>query len=274
MLKILYNSSSDSPIKGKIVIRDSYLSVTAKNKQDPTYGTDSVEAMRSYNSYVFSRERGSKVKNFRTITGSDYKFLDMNRLGVAIKMDYTDMIQLYSEADILQVDTGIICGTERDIIIRVFEGMKDSFEVDADMEVEVGTFDSKTLPQGSHPRMTLWDSYGLTINGLDFAADRKDIILTGDSSVPLVPDENGVLTLTIQKYKGAFGEKLTRPIDNEEVLLDSSCGLLETRRVALVNGKATVRLFTFGYTGPFKLKLGRKWYEVWNDYSFIMGKAK
>lgn len=273
MLKILYNAASNAEVTGKITLRDSFLSISAKNSEDGLVGQDSVEAMRSYNSYIFVRAPGSKVKNFRTITGSDYKFLDMNRLGVAIKMDYTDMIQLYSKGDVIQVDTGMVCGTERDIIIRVFEGMKGSFEVDADMDYEVGEFNSKTLPQETHPRMTLWDSYSVTINGVEYHADRKGNILQGDSSVPLVPNKNGELILEVEKHKGAFGENLTRPIDNEEIFLESSCGLLETRRVRLVNGKASVRLLTFGYTGPFKLKLGRKWYEVWNDYSFIVGQG-
>ena len=161
MLKILYNAASNAEVTGKITLRGSFLSISAKNTEDGLVGQDSVEAMRSYNSYIFVRAPGSKVKNFRTITGSDYKFLDMNRLGVAIKMDYTDMIQLYSKGDVIQVDTGMVCGTERDIIIRVFEGMKGSFEVDADMDYEVGEFNSKTLPQETHPRMTLWDSYSV-----------------------------------------------------------------------------------------------------------------
>ena len=93
MLKILYNAASNAEVTGKITLRGSFLSISAKNSEDGLVGQDSVEAMRSYNSYIFVRAPGSKVKNFRTITGSDYKFLDMNRLGVAIKMDYTDMIQ-------------------------------------------------------------------------------------------------------------------------------------------------------------------------------------
>ena len=53
--------------------------------------------------------------------------------------------------------------------------------------------------------------------------------------------------------------------------MDCSVGCIDNRRVRLENGVGKFRLFTFGYTGPVKIKLGRKWYEVWNDYSLIIG---
>lgn len=272
MLKIYFNADSDAKTKGTIKLSGSFLSVTVEETDTGRCGTDIVEEMASYHSYVFCRKPNSKVKNFRTIHRSDFKFLCMNRLGVAIRMDYTDMIQLYTEADILQVDTGIISGDERDLIIRVFEGQKENFTIEADTEYELGTFSSESLPLLQHPRMSLWDSYELSCNGAAFHADRKGNVKSGDPSVAVVlPKKKDYLEFTIQKYKGAFDEPLTRDIDNEEVFVESSCGLVNTRRVRLVNGTGSFRLYPFGHTGECKLKLGRKWYEVWNEYNLRIG---
>lgn len=271
MLKILYNEAGNTPTTGTITVSGSFVSVSAS---DGMYqGTDCIESMSSYNSYIFARTPHSKVKNFRTVSHSDYKFLNMNRLGVAIKMDYTDMTKLFSESDVIQIDTGIINGTERDIVIRIFDGKKGSFKIDADMEYEEGTFNCLELPTQSHPRTELWDSYEIAINGMKYQADRKGRILKGDSEKPIVPTGE-YIDILIQKCKGNFHGYLSRDIDCEDVLLESTCGLLNARRIRLKNGAGEVRLYPFGYEGAFKLKLGRKWYEVWNEYNLVMGKSE
>jgi hypothetical protein len=61
-------------------------------------------------------------------------------------------------------------------------------------------------------------------------------------------------------------------MDDEEVFVESSAGLVNNRRVRLVNGTGSFRLYPFGYEGPVKIKLGRKWYEVWNDYLVFVGR--
>nr|DAE40609.1 MAG TPA: hypothetical protein [Caudoviricetes sp.] len=269
MLKILYNEASESNITGTISISGIFLSIEAES--GGYSGGDCIESMNSYNSYVFSLSPNSLVKNFRTISESDYKFLDMNRLGVSIKMDYSDMTQLFSGSGIIQVDTGIMNGTERDIVIRVFKGKKGSFTIDADMDYEEDTFNSEDLPTQTHPRVDLWDSYEVTIDGRKFQADRKGRIISGDSEIPIVPNGD-YITIDIQKCKGQFKGYLSRDVDCEDVLIDSTCGLLNARRISLKNGAGSIRLYPFGYTGPFKLKLGRKWYEVWNEYNLILGK--
>ena len=45
-------------------------------------------------------------------------------------------------------------------------------------------------------------------------------------------------------------------------------------RVRLGHGVARVRFYPLGYTGEIKIKLGRKWYEVWNEYNLILGASK
>ncbi|WP_302389525.1 hypothetical protein [Phascolarctobacterium faecium] len=272
MIKLLFNEDSDATVVGKIVLNGTFFSAEV---HDPTFGysgSDVIEELGAYHSYVFCRKPNSKVKSFRTIHRSDYKFLSMNRIGTAIRMDYTDMIQLYTEADVLQIDTGIISGGERDLIIRIFEGRAENFEIEMDGAYEVGSFSSESLPMLQHPRMMLWDSYSLSCGEVTFQADRKGMILLGDPSVPLIlPKRKDYFEFTIEKYKGSFETPLTRDIDNEEVFVDSSCGLVNSRRVRLVNGKGTFRLYPFSHTGECKIKLGRKWYEVWNEYNLRIG---
>ena len=271
MLKILFNEISNSTTKATIQLAGTFLSIDASCSYGDLKGFDTIESLQSYNSYIFARCPNSKVKNFRTISHSDYKFLNMNRLGTSIKMDYTDMIQLYSEADILQIDTGIITPAERDIIIRVFEGKKENFIIDADMPYEIGTFDSSKLPTQNHPRVELWDSYAIKIGEKEYQANKAGFIKAGDFATPISVKDKEYIDIEIQKYKGNFVSPLDRDIDNEDVLLESTVGLLNARRIKLVKGKASVRLYPFGYRGAFKLKLGRKWYEVWNEYSLILG---
>lgn len=272
MIKILFNADSDSTLKGTIQLSGTFLSMTVEEPSSGRSGSDIVEELASYHSYIFCRKPNSAVKNFRTVHRSDFKFLCMNRLGVAIRMDYTDMVQLYTEKGLIQVDTGIISGEERDMIIRVFEGTAENFTIEADGEYETGTFSSESLPMLQHPRMSLWDSYSLSCGTMEFQADRKGNVISGDPSVPLVlPKKKDYLEFTIQKYKGAFEAPLTREIDNEEVFVESSCGLVNTRRVRLVNGTGSFRLYPFGHTGECKVKLGRKWYEVWNEYNLRIG---
>ena len=95
---------------------------------------------------------------------------------------------------------------------------------------------------------------------------------SGDFTIPiaLVKDKDSV-EFEIIKYSGNFeGEELTRDIDDDDVTIDSSCGVINNRRVQLENGRGNFRLYPMGHTGIFKLKLGRKWYEVWNEYNLIL----
>lgn len=273
MLKIFCNEKSDSKNKIHITLKGNYCQAEVTDLHNGLHGIDVIENIMPYNSYSLVDNVG-KVKIYRKISHSDFKWLDLNRLGVSIRMDFAQLIQLYSTRDIIQLDSGMYEGDERDVVIRIFEGSKEMLTVDADQEYELLSFNSDDLVLGDHPRMTLWDSYALSACGMEYKANRKSFLLEGDFS-KLLSRESGkdYIEFTIQKYKGDFssGEKLTRDIDDEEVLVDCSVGCIDNRRVRLENGVGKFRLFTFGYTGPVKIKLGRKWYEVWNDYSLIIG---
>lgn len=283
MLHILFNEKSDSNNYIDLSINKLCIiafvranNVKLINDPDrPVTGKDIIEEIRPYNSYIMVDNFGGKVKNYRKMNQSMYRFLDMNRLGVAIRMDFFDMYNMFATHDILQIDTGMITKDckERDIIIRIFEGTKENFHISSDLDYDIGTFNSNDLVNGPHPRRSLWDYYGLRILPKDivYKSDDKGRIADGNPRpiilVSNLSDDTKYLEFEIIKYKGRFEKELTRDIDNEEVFIESTSGLVNTRRVKLVNGKGKFRLYPLGYSGEFKIKLGRKWYEVWNEYS-------
>lgn len=271
MLKIYFNEKSDADIKLKLTVKELCVSAEVVSIDPAGYGRDIIETLRPYNSYTLVDSPG-KVKNYRRISNSDFKFLDLNRLGVSVKLDFAKLLQLYANRDILQLDTGMIGGDERDIIIRVFGGSRENTEIDADEEYEVLTFNSDDLVVGDHPRQHLWDSYAIEVAGRTLMANRKGQPMSGDFMQPLaLPEGQDFLEFKIVKYKGDFeGDVLTRDIDDEEVVVESTCGVLDNRRVPLENGEGSFKLYPLHYTGPFKLKLGRKWYEVWNEYNLVL----
>ena len=272
MIKILYNVSSKSEIKLGLTIKGNQLSITADDPGFETKGVDVIDAMEPYTSYAFVTLKNAVTKiNYKT-NHTDYKFLNLCRIGTAMKMDYALMIDLYSQMTVGQVDTGMVTEKDADIVIRLFRGKPENITIDCDRNYEFLPFDTKEQIPFHHPRMTLWDSYSLTANGKEVKANFRGREIDGPFDAPIVPTD-GKVSVTITKYKGDFssGEKLTRDIDNEEVFVEASAGLVDNRRVRLKNGVGTFNLYTFGYTGPIRIKLGRKWYNPWNDYALTLG---
>ena len=201
---------------------------------------------------------------------STCQWVNLNRLGVAVKEDFGRLLFLYDYSIIAQLDTGLIAEDNTDMVLNVVACSLQSIEIETDMEY-------KTKPKselaGKYPRRNLWDNYSLSINHQEYKADNWGNMLQGNSICPLVCEESKeYIDFTITKYKGFFtGEKLLRDIDNEEVFIESSAGLCIPTRVRLKNGVGTFRIYPFGYKGFVKVKLGHKWYKVWNDYSFNFG---
>lgn len=278
MLKIYFNEQPYENRKLKLLIRGDFCQaeVTSGEGEEPAFsGVDCIEEMMPYNSYALTMRSGI-VKNFRRSARSDYRWLNLNRLGVSTKMDFGDITSLYGFGTCVQIDTGVMNAETRDIIVRVFFAGKEGLTIEADQEYELAPFNPKDLVLGSHPRFTLWDSYSLSAAGREWMSDRYGYTVDGDFTTPLIlPAEQDYFDFVITKYKSNFTgkEKLARDIDDEEVLVESSAGLVNNRRVRLQNGTGSFRLYPFGHEGLVKIKLGRKWYEVWNEYLLTIGGA-
>lgn len=282
MLHIFFNEKSDTNNYIDLNINKHCISAFCRlydndGQSEILSGKDIIETVRSYSTYILVDANAGKVKNYRKINKSDYRFLDINRLGVSVRMEFFSLYSLFASHDILQIDTGMISedSTERDIIIRIFEGNKNSFHITSDLEYDIGIFNSDDLPTAVHPRHYLWDQIGLKIVGNDTiykSNDRGGIEADDDTERPIIinadtNDDKKYIEFEVVKFNGTFDKELTRVIDNEEIFIETTSGLVNTRRVKLVNGRGTFRLYPLGYTGEFKIKLGRKWYEVWNEYS-------
>lgn len=273
MLKIYYNEKSDARNTiTNLTIKGNYVKAEITDANGFVQGQDVISELESYNSYSLIRNPGIKVKIYREMITSNYRWVDLNRYCSSTKCDFADFIHFYSQGNIIQVDTGMISEDTKDIIVRLFVCVQDKINIDTDMEYTLEPFNSDDLVIDAHPRTYLWDSYSLTANGNEFKADRNGFIVSGDFDIPVHCEEGkDYIDFTITKYKGQFKSTLIRDIDDDEVYIDASAGLPDTRRVKLVNGIGHFRLLTFGYTGPIKLKLGRKWYVPWNDYLLTIG---
>src|SRR5574344_308193 len=122
MIKLLFNTKATSVNHLSMDIKDLCVKVTIdKNgKTDVAQtGSDTITELLPYNSYALVVVSG-KVKVYRKIEKSDVKFLNLNRLGVSTKLDFANIVQLYGAYDVLQVDTGMLNGNDRDIVIRFF----------------------------------------------------------------------------------------------------------------------------------------------------------
>lgn len=164
MLKIYYNEESNADYIIHLTIRGDYCKAECSSNSESRKGTDVIETLHPYNSYVLTEGNGT-VKLFRRPMASDYRFLDLNRLGVSIKLDFAVLTQLYGNTTILDIDTGIMAEGQRDIVVRMFNGQKENLTIDTDQEYELLPFSTSDLILGDHPRMKLWDSYSLSAGG-------------------------------------------------------------------------------------------------------------
>lgn len=275
MYKIRYNNIPCDISCGGVVLHDNNLTVNLYFKQLNSYhdisGMITIQDIQPYHSYAIVIDIGGKSKNFRQTYYSDFKVLDLNRLGSSIKMDFGEIALLYSPLQVAQIDTGVWSGDTHDMVITMLHGAYNSITVPDDFVVE--SYDSTQDSKTKNIRTDLWDGYSITINGIEQYRDRHDkVFIDGDNHVDITNKE--YINVHIQKYHGEAKEKLNRECDNEEVFIDCSCGVVDTKRVKLHNGEGDFKIFPFGFTGEVALKLGRKFYDTWNDYTLIFQKSK
>ncbi|MDR0485751.1 MAG: hypothetical protein LBH29_03380 [Elusimicrobiota bacterium] len=167
------------------------------------------------------------------------------------------------------ITTGMIVPSQpqnTDIVIDIFNGCKENIKIKADQKCEIKDFDfTEANPQSRAP---FFDSYSLIINGKEYKAGSKGnfIDCSFDEAIPLQKQ----YVITLQKYKRKFEFPLNREIDDDEVTIESTAGIINTRRVYLDKGRGSFLFFPFEYTGKFKIKLGRRWMENWNEYNFTL----
>lgn len=229
-----------------------------------TENYDTVE-LQSYHSYaLITKGVQTLTKRGRTVHISTCEFVDLNRLGTATKDDYFKTLNNFSYNLVAQVDTGIVTDGQQDVVINVIKVPQENISFAEGVSYDIAPASSLN---GKYVREDLWDNYSVTVNNKEFKYDRWGIAHDENSTDITCEDSKDYIEFTIKKYKGYFTDTLlNRDIDNEEVFIETSAGLCNPRRLKLVNGTAVFRIYPFGYTGYIKIKLGRKWYTVWNDY--------
>ncbi|MDR3049556.1 MAG: hypothetical protein LBV16_06970 [Elusimicrobiota bacterium] len=226
---------------------------------------------------VLNLKSYSMYKVFQTDNEPIY-FVDVNRITSLFRLPRKDYKQLPNDSGyIFSIKTGMISDSVRDILIDNKDIKKENIKIISDMPYNQSDLDFK-LKLAMQDK-TLLDYFSLSANGQEYKADSAGNNIDGDFDKPIIPlytDGKSNLPFAefvIQKYLRRFEAPLNRDIDNDEVTVESSAGLVNTRRAYMQNGITKFRLYPFGYEGKIKIKIGRRWYENLNEYNLILGGA-
>ena len=96
-----------------------------------------IDNLQSYHSYALVERYGKliQVKTSRTTkSSSTCSFIDLNRMGVAVKEDFGLLLNMYDFNIIFQIDTGIISDKQKDLIITLVSVNKENLEIFSDID--------------------------------------------------------------------------------------------------------------------------------------------
>lgn len=279
MLKVYYKDDFKYKTESKDINKENKIKIALENNNLTCYfdlyldeeNKDSIienydiVKLESYHSYVLiTKGPRTLTKRDKTVYISTCEWIDLNRLGTATKDDYFKTLNNFSYNVVAQVDTGIISNEEKDIIITIIKVPYENISFSENIDYEILPISNLN---GKYAREDLWDNYSLTINNKEFKYDRWGISHDINNTNITCENNKNYIEVTIKKYKGLFTNiVLNRNIDNEEIFIETSAGICNPRRLKLSNGVANFRIYPLEYTGYIKIKLGRKWYTVWNDY--------
>ncbi|MDR0486004.1 MAG: hypothetical protein LBH29_04685, partial [Elusimicrobiota bacterium] len=230
MLKVRVNSAEKSD-KYKnffynIKIKDGVLFFNLEIKEGKET-TQELTGRQKLNNYCFYAVCFNKGK---------IHIINRNKINSAARFSlvetYTNLI---GQDVIALIITGMIAAGQpnnTDIIIDMYLGFKENIRIDAEQKYEVIDFDfSDANPQGSQ---VFFDSYSLTIDGKEYKADNRGSFIDSEAEQIKLKEQ---YTITLQKYKRKFEYPLNREIDDDEVTIESTAGITNTRRVYLDKGR-------------------------------------
>ncbi len=259
MIKVFYKSGNSTTYKAKLAItKDAItaqlLEATTNDTGEPTgeyqpTGEDAI-TLESYNTYTLAAGSFNIRQADRSIKATGCRWYEVNRYTMPSRLDYKDAAT--KGADLLQVDTG---GEDR--YITLLRLGKDNLEIDTEEQVEY--VDLSTIDTSRPLRYSLWDRYGITIDGTSLT---DNVVI----KAPQVDGSKEYAEILVEKYKPDYSEKLTGSGDNEALALEATGGVLNCSSCYLSNGRAVVRLYPMGYKGLVKIKLGHRWYPAWCEY--------
>lgn len=244
--------------------------------EDNKEQTDTKELeLSSYFSWIFMQD----IKNNYIVRETGKAYENHNAIFPIIKLthpyrsSYTFIHNLIKGDVLLQIDTGVITDTYKEISIRLIGIPKEHCVIEADEEIS--TIDTMTKPEALtkvHPKYILWPNYGIKINDVlyKYRKTTQTPVISDNMDIPVSVSDKEYLDIDIIKYDPSFEDILAREVDIEDLDITCSCGLINATRVFLDKGKATIRLYPFGYRGKFKLKLGWRWWPGLNEYELLL----
>lgn len=217
--------------------------------------------LESHSTYsVLYREDGYLVrdksnKQYR----SCIKILPTNQITMGSRMKYEEVENRYGGMVLMQIDTNTVIGSVFEMQMQLFRLTKENtvFYLRPNMAIEYIDLDIDDVFANGSKRHYLWDTYSITIDGIEYKRKERD-----DSPAGVV-DMTGreYVEISVQKYSNGFKEPLEREADAEEVFLECTAGIANCQRVPLTNGKGKFRWYSLGYEGRMKMKLGWRWYS-------------
>lgn len=279
MLKI-YSLATDQLRKFIIDLTDTTVSVGIPEDEanNTIVNTCAPTTLESYHTYgLFSgnfveRLPSTAIKgNNQGIFSGSLKLVNYLRLGYGPREPFLGIADFWVHNPLGQVDTGLYTDQEKDIAITIFGGLHADSVINSTIPFEI----CDPLPvdafhdHRSNARWTLWDRYAVSINGAEYWAEQNGIRKDASPTIVEIPTKE-CLEFDLQKYTADWATKLNRSADCNELTIETTCGFLRSTRVKLVDGKGKFHLYPFGHLGEFKIKVGWRWYPVWDEYKFTL----
>lgn len=160
-----------------------------------------------------------------------------------------------------------------EMIIEATNVQKDKIEIETTQQVK-----KELVKVGSDNRVSrekremLFPSYSLIVNEKEYKhSDNESDIEICDSNEIIYNKD--YLDITIKKYDMDFKSIQSKENDNDEIYIESSCGIINATKVKLVNGEASIRLYPMEYEGSATIKIGWSLQRTRNTYDFVLRKA-
>lgn len=221
----------------------------------------------------FSNE---KYKTFLVIVkGTKIRIIEPSRYIQGLQEVFWIFPAMLSMDSVFIIRTGNIDSAidSLDMIIEATNIERDKIEIETTQQVK-----KEIVKVGSDNRISrekreaLFPSYSLTVNEEEY----KHIDIESDIEICALNEieySKEYLDLTIKKYDMDFEAIQDKENDNDEIYIESSCGVLNATKVKLVNGEASVRLYPMEYEGSATIKIGWSLQRTRNTYDFVLRKV-
>lgn len=280
----VYCRETDSTLKADIKITDENILTVhiydiAHNVSDKEYvevGKHGI-ALESHMSYgvLYERDNGYLIRNANNIQyRSNIKIVPINQITMGSRMKYEELENRYGGMIIFQIDTNNISKYNAELQIQLYRLQRDNtiFNLPSSMKIEYENLDMDIVFRNGSKRHTLWDTYSITINGVEY---KESEFISKEKAIPVLDMKNcEYIDVIVQKYSNNFGKALNRDEDNEVVFIETTGGVSNCQRINLKNGVGKFRWYHFGFNGYMKFKLGWRWYSGIADIRFNVVNAE